>query len=64
MRGAAGDASQELWSIRVDGTEERKHHDLGTFRPIDRFFDVSARDEVVWAPSSQGRRELWIAVVQ
>jgi hypothetical protein len=60
LRQASG-AIHQLWSVGVDGAGERKHFDLGRFRAIDVFFDVSSRGEVVWAPMIPGRQELWTA---
>ena len=51
----------QLWSVGVDGAGEHKHFDMGRFRGIDVFFDVSSRGEVVWAPMTPGRQELWTA---
>lgn len=64
LRGAGSGLGEALWSVRVDGTDEHKHRDLGVFRTIDRFFDVSVHGDVVWAPTSEGRRELWTAVIR
>jgi Tol biopolymer transport system component len=64
LRGAAPGIAEALWSVRLDGTEELKHRELGNFRPIDRYFDLSAKGDVVWAPAFEGRRELWTARVR
>ncbi len=52
---------ERLWSVGIDGTDERPVATLGTFRAIDLFFDVSRDGVVVWAPFLAGRRELWTA---
>ena len=55
------DGVEQLWSIESDGSGERLEFDLGRFRPIDRFFDVSRSGVVVWAPFLPGQHELWAA---
>jgi eukaryotic-like serine/threonine-protein kinase len=54
-------AIHEVWSVGVDGAGEQKHFGLGRFRGIDVFFDLSSLGEVVWAPMTPGRQELWTA---
>jgi eukaryotic-like serine/threonine-protein kinase len=65
LRPAANRTSpQELWSTTVEGSDERRALVLGTFRAIDRFFDLSKDGLVVWAPFRAGRSELWSATVK
>jgi Tol biopolymer transport system component/predicted Ser/Thr protein kinase len=63
LRNAQG-GTQDLWTIATDGTDERRLFNLGAFRAIDAFFDVSKRDEVVWAPFKAGDRQVWRAEVK
>ena len=61
IRPAATVGTQDLWTIAIDGTGERRVADLGAFRPIDVFFDVSRHGLVAgrrFAPEtiSSGRR--------
>jgi Tol biopolymer transport system component len=56
--------STDLWTIAADGTDERRVFDLGAFRPIDVFFDVSKQGEVVWAPFHAGDRQVWSAAIK
>jgi serine/threonine protein kinase len=60
----AGRDTMDLWSIAADGTDERRLFNLGAFRAIDIFFDVSKRGEVVWAPFQPGERQVWSAMVR
>jgi Tol biopolymer transport system component len=55
---------QELWTIAVDGTDERRIGALGAFRPIDVFFDVSSTGLITWAPLNAGQPQLWTATVR
>ena len=57
-------APQELWSAGTDGSDERMVASLGVFRSIDRFFDVSKKDVLVWTPFVAGRYQLWTATVK
>ena len=59
-----GRDTMDLWTIAADGTDERRLFNLGAFRPIDIFFDVSKRGDVVWAPFLQGDRQVWSASVR
>ena len=61
LRAAATGSTQEVWSVSLDGGDERKERDIGSHRTIDRFFDVSITGEIVFAPVTEGRRELWTA---
>jgi serine/threonine protein kinase len=60
----AGRDTVDLWSIAADGTDERRLFNLGAFRAIDIFFDVSKRGDVVWAPFHAGERQVWSAMVR
>jgi dipeptidyl aminopeptidase/acylaminoacyl peptidase len=64
VRPAATGGSTALWTIGADGTSEQLVLDLGTFRPIDVFFDVSGTGMLTWAPLHAGRQELWTATVK
>jgi hypothetical protein len=61
LRGPTTGNDQEVWSVGLDGRDERKERDIGTLRAIDRFFDLSIKGEIVFAPVTEGRRELWTA---
>lgn len=60
----AAEGTSDLWTIAADGTDERRLFNLGAFRAIDAFFDVSKRNEVVWAPYKAGDRQVWSAAVR
>jgi serine/threonine protein kinase len=60
----AGRDTTDLWTIAADGTDERRVFNLGAFRSIDVFFDVSKRGDVVWAPFRPGDRQVWSAMVR
>jgi Tol biopolymer transport system component len=64
VRPAAKGGSTELWSIGADGSSEQRVLDLGTFRFIDVFFDISTTGKLTWAPLHAGRQELWTAAVK
>jgi serine/threonine protein kinase len=51
----------EVWSMTREGLDERKERVIGQTRFIDRFFDLSVTGEIVSAPVTEGRRELWTA---
>ena len=57
-------APQELWSAGTDGSDERMVASLGVFRSIDRFFDLSKKNVLVWTPFVAGRYQLWTATVR
>jgi hypothetical protein len=61
LRQTARGGSDQLWSIRTDGSGEALVTELGHFRSIDRFFDASRTGLVVWAPFRAGQSELWAA---
>jgi Tol biopolymer transport system component/tRNA A-37 threonylcarbamoyl transferase component Bud32 len=54
---------QEVWSVKMDGTDEQLVASLGRFRQIDRFFDVSKDGQLVWSPFIEGRHEVWTASI-
>lgn len=60
----SGSDTWDLWTIATDGTDERRLFNLGAFRAIDTFFDVSKRGDVVWAPFHAGERQVWSAMVR
>jgi len=62
LRDTQDPSFKELWSMTVDGSDERKVHDrMGPYRPIDVLFDVSRTGEIVWSEYIEGRYELWQA---
>ncbi len=50
----------ELWSISIDGSNEKKETEMRPMYPIGFFYDVSPTDEVVWAKEIFGPNELWL----
>jgi serine/threonine protein kinase len=64
MRPTSATEPQELWSVSINGGDERREALLGSFRPIDRFFDVSRDGLVVWTPYLPGQPELWTAMIK
>jgi Tol biopolymer transport system component len=63
LRPAAG-GSHALWSIAIDGTDERQIADLGFLRSIDVFFDVSSTGLITWAPIKAGQPQQWTATIE
>jgi len=63
IRPANAAAPQEVWSVNMDGSDERLVASLGRFRQIDRFFDVSKDGRLVWSPFIEGRHEVWTASI-
>jgi Tol biopolymer transport system component len=61
---AAGRGSYALWTVAVDGTDERRVAELGSFRQIDIFFDVSKDGLITWAPMTPGSAQLWTATLK
>jgi Tol biopolymer transport system component len=57
---ALGAASRELWSIDRAGTNARQHGTLGPFRVGAISYDVSVRDQVVWAMVRTGENRIWL----
>jgi eukaryotic-like serine/threonine-protein kinase len=57
-------APQDLWSIALDGTDERHEAHMGTFRSIDRYFAVSQGGQAAWANFEAGRHAVWTARVK
>jgi len=53
-----------LWTITVDGRDEQRIGDLGTFRALDMFFDVSRTGLVAWAPIKAGQPQVWTAALR
>lgn len=54
----------ELWSISVEGKDEKKIMDLRPIHPIGEFFDVSPTGQVVWVQYQRGRNELWMSTIK
>ena len=50
----------ELWSISIDGSNEKKETELRPMSPIGFFYDVSPTDEVAWVKLNSGPNELWL----
>jgi Tol biopolymer transport system component len=57
-------APQELWSVSIDGSDERHEAQMGAFRSIDRFFTVSRDGLAAWARSDGGTHQVWRASVR
>ena len=55
---------EELWSVDVDGSDERFESPIGLFRPIDRFLTVSRDHVAAWSNFQAGQHEVWTAVVK
>jgi Tol biopolymer transport system component len=51
----------DMWSASEDGSGEQRITTLGPFRADEVHFDVSRDGRIVWAPSHEGRKELWLA---
>ena len=64
MRPRSPTEPQELWSVSINGGDERLEASLGSFRPQDRFYDVSGDGNVVWSPYLPGPGELWTATIK
>ena len=62
MRGSV-DAT-EVWSVDRDGGDSRLEAPLGSFRSLDRYFDVSRDGLLAWAPWVPGEHEVWTATVR
>jgi len=54
---------EQLWSVAIDGSDERFIADLGAFSVLATFIDVSRDGIVTWAPFQPGRQELWTATL-
>jgi eukaryotic-like serine/threonine-protein kinase len=50
----------ELWSIGIDGRNEKKETDMRPMSQIGFFYDVSPADEVAWSRVNLGPDELWL----
>lgn len=65
LRDIANSELKELWSMTLDGANQRKVFDrMGPYRPIDVTFDVSRNGEIVWSEYLEGRPELWQAILR
>ncbi|HEY7337558.1 MAG TPA: hypothetical protein VH639_21885 [Bryobacteraceae bacterium] len=51
----------DLWFASSDGSNGRKISTIGPFRADLIGFDVAPDGRIIWAPSREGRRELWLA---
>src|SRR5687767_13006745 len=54
---------EELWSISVEGKDEKKIMELKPIHPIGEFFDVSPTGQIVWVQYQRGRNELWMSTM-
>lgn len=52
---------EELWSISLEGSGEKKIMDLRPMQPIGGFFDVSPSGQIVWVQYQRGKNELWLS---
>jgi Tol biopolymer transport system component len=50
----------ELWSVSINGSNEKKETELSPMLPIAFFYDVSITDEILWVQSNLGTSELWL----
>jgi serine/threonine protein kinase len=50
----------ELWSISIDGSNEKKETELRPMSQIGFFFDVSPANQVAWVRENFGPDELWL----
>jgi hypothetical protein len=64
LQTAPANTEQEVWSMAVTGGSERTEPTLGTYRSHDLFFDLSIDGAIVFAPSFEGRRELWTVTIR
>ena len=65
LRNTTTPAIKELWSMRSDGSDERKLFDrMGPYAAIDVTFDLSQSGEIVFSRRIDGRHELWQAILQ
>jgi len=55
---------RELWSLNVEGNDERSHGHIGPFRLPDVVFDVSREHMIVWPAFHAGKPEIWMAAMQ
>jgi Tol biopolymer transport system component len=53
-------ANRNLFSVSIDGTDERLVAQLRPLRPYDDFSDVSPKGEVVYVQFKAGKPELWM----
>jgi hypothetical protein len=51
----------ELWSISLEGKDEKKIMDLRPMHPIGNFYDVSPSEQIVWVQYQRGKNELWLS---
>jgi Tol biopolymer transport system component len=51
----------DLWFASRDGADPRRITTIGPFRADLINFDVSLEGRIIWAPSHEGRQELWLA---
>jgi Tol biopolymer transport system component len=51
----------DLWTASRDGADPQRITTVGPFRADSINFDVSLDGRIIWAPSHEGRQELWLA---
>ena len=63
-RPGATTGTLDLWTIAIDGSNERRITELGVMRAGDAFIDVSRTGQIAWAPLRAGVHALWTAQVR
>jgi hypothetical protein len=53
--------SMEVWSVALDGSDERHVATLEPLHALTTPFDVSVRQEIAWVEFRRGKEELWLA---
>jgi Tol biopolymer transport system component len=52
---------EELWSISLEGKDEKKIMDLRPMHPIGAFYDASRSGQITWVQFQRSRNELWLS---
>jgi len=60
LRPTGSEDQVELWSIALEGGDERRLGSLRRMQPIGHRYDVSPSGEVVYVHHKLGRPELWL----
>ncbi len=50
----------ELWSTDLTGKDQEKIFDLRPMLPIELFYDVSVKNDIVWVQFQPGNGQLWL----
>ncbi len=50
----------ELWSISVNGSNEKKITEFKPMEPIAYYYDVSPDNQIAWIQFKPGNQELWL----